>query len=163
MANGTPDAHLAALAQRVTGIEGQISAMVTHNDHQFSALSSQIKSLSDAMAAKSQTPWGTLISAMGVLIVVIAYGGNLALAPVIQRIGTAETSIDAIRFGIVPRGEHERVWLNADHDRDNLQRQVDELKTAIGGIYGVRDVIADLKENQDELRKEISRIPMREQ
>ncbi len=61
---------------------------------------------------------------------------------------------------IVPRGEHERVWratddaIRANRDAASAadgaqQRQIDELKTALGGIYGARDVIVDLKERQD--------------
>ncbi|KQY22548.1 hypothetical protein ASD31_22940 [Rhizobium sp. Root482] len=37
------------------------------------------------------------------------------------------------------------------------QRQIDEPKQAQGGIYGARDIIMDLKENQQRLERELGR------
>ena len=58
----------------------------------------------------------------------------------------------------VPRGEHERVWASYDQRFTDVQRQVDEVKQAQGGVYGARDVIMDLKTNQQRLERELSDI-----
>ncbi len=71
---------------------------------------------------------------------------------------------------IVPRGEHERVWLATDAQiaankeasaaaATGLQRQIDELKTALGGIYGARDVILDLRTRLDRIETARVRPP----
>lgn len=46
----------------------------------------------------------------------------------------------------VQRGELEERWRATDNDLANHQRQIEELKASIGGIYGARDVIADLQQ-----------------
>ncbi|HEY0292809.1 MAG TPA: hypothetical protein VGC51_10835 [Hansschlegelia sp.] len=55
--------------------------------------------------------------------------------------------------GIVPRGEHEERWRAIDGSIASVQRQVDDLKQALGGIYGARDVILDLRSRIDQLER----------
>lgn len=146
--------EVATLKAEVDGIRRDIGA-----------ISVQVSSLAAAINERAKTPWATIISAMGVVLAVVVYGGSLAKAPIDQAIARLETTISSQ----VPRGEHERVWgsydiqiATANRERDQLridfQRQLDELKQAIGGIYGARDVIQEMREDiralELELRKQ---------
>lgn len=140
MANGTPDAQIAALAQRVTGLENTLGG-----------ISAQLATLQSTINDRSRTPWGTLISAMGVLIVIIAYGGNLALAPVIQNVQILRDQANST----VPRGEHERVWASQDARYLEVNRRIDEIRADFAGVYGIRDVIREIQDNQKRLQQEL--------
>lgn len=59
----------------------------------------------------------------------------------------------------VPRAEHERVWQNYDQRFSDAQRQIDELKTALGSIYNARDVIIDLRERLDRVERTRRSVP----
>jgi hypothetical protein len=69
-----------------------------------------------------------------------------------------EQSIKDIREGQVPRGELDRIWESYDQRFLDHQRQLDEMKTAQGSVYGQRDIILDLKENQQRNEREIARL-----
>ncbi|WP_156392529.1 hypothetical protein [Rhizobium sp. Root482] len=70
----------------------------------------------------------------------------------------SETAIDDLRNSQVPRLELDRVFMGYDQRFGDVQRQVDELKQAQGGIYGARNIIIDLKENQQRLERELGRL-----
>lgn len=70
----------------------------------------------------------------------------------------SETAINDLRNSQVPRLELDRVFMGYDQRFGDVQRQVDELKQAQGGIYGARDIIMDLKENQQRLERELGRL-----
>ncbi|KQY22550.1 hypothetical protein ASD31_22955 [Rhizobium sp. Root482] len=70
----------------------------------------------------------------------------------------SETAITDLRNSQVPRLELDRVFMGYDQRFGDVQRQVDELKQAQGGIYGARDIIMDLKENQQRLERELGRL-----
>lgn len=70
--------------------------------------------------------------------------------------------IKAVDDALVPRGEHEERWRSqeaatanvreqAEKEAASLQRQIDEVKESLGGIYGARDVIRDLQARMDRL------------
>ena len=67
----------------------------------------------------------------------------------------SETAISDIRSSQVPRPELDRVFMGYDQRFGDVQRQVDELKQAQGGIYGARDIIMDLNENQQRIEREL--------
>jgi hypothetical protein len=69
-----------------------------------------------------------------------------------------EQSIKDLRAAQVPRDELDRVWQSYDQRFMDHQRQIDEMKTSQGSIYGQRDIILDLKENQQRLEREIARL-----
>lgn len=66
---------------------------------------------------------------------------------------TLDEQIKEIRAGQVSRGEHMQRWDNEAGQRANLQKQIDELKGAIGGIYNARDVILELRERLDRVER----------
>lgn len=70
--------------------------------------------------------------------------------------------VEDVRDSVVPRGEHEERWRSQDAAVQNareeaekasvsLQRQIDEVKESLGGIYGARDVIRDIQARMDRL------------
>ncbi|WP_245448242.1 hypothetical protein [Neorhizobium sp. T6_25] len=53
-----------------------------------------------------------------------------------------------------PREELDRVWANYDQRFQDQQRQIDEVKTAQGSVYGQRDIILDLRERLDRVERQ---------
>lgn len=70
----------------------------------------------------------------------------------------ADTALKEIREDQVPRKELDRVWQGYDQRLGDQQRQIDEVKQAQGAVYSQRDIVLDLKENQQRLEREISRL-----
>ncbi|MBB4347915.1 hypothetical protein [Aliirhizobium cellulosilyticum] len=70
-----------------------------------------------------------------------------------------EGAIKEIRTDLVPRAEHERVWQNYTNKDDDLQRQLDEMKQAAGSVYGLRDILLDLRNRMDRVERERSSQP----
>ena len=68
-------------------------------------------------------------------------------------IKTLEDRRNADRDAVVPRAEHQERWRAQDQAVASVQRQVDDLKAAFGGIYGARDVIIDLRERLDRVER----------
>lgn len=76
-----------------------------------------------------------------------------------------EASIKALQDGLVPRKEHERVWLSYDAqlaaDREartaanqNLQRQIDEIKQTQSGFFGQRDLNMQVLDRLERIERE---------
>jgi DNA repair exonuclease SbcCD ATPase subunit len=65
-----------------------------------------------------------------------------------------EASIKKLDDDQVPRAEHARAWQNYDQRLMDQQRQVDEVKQALGGIYGTRDALLDLRSRLDRVERE---------
>ncbi|APG91168.1 hypothetical protein [Sinorhizobium americanum] len=69
-----------------------------------------------------------------------------------------EAALNDLRDAQVPRQELDRVWTSYDQRFADHQRQIDEVKQAQGSVYSQRDIILDLKENQQRLEREIARL-----
>lgn len=67
-------------------------------------------------------------------------------------------SVKEVRDAQVPRDELARTWQNYDQRFLDQQRQLDELKAVQAGIYGARDVILEMRENQQRFDAELSKI-----
>lgn len=196
------DAKLAALEQRVYGLERGVHDLNQLFTGRIGEVSAQLAGLSTKLDERSRTPWATIVSAMGVVLAIVIAGGQLAKAPVddalarlerdyarvVQettsaasfgefkatyennrlvsrqdydaRFAKADASIAALELrareavaGVVPRGEHQERWRSQDAAVVSLQRQLDELKSAFGGVYGARDVIIDLRERLDRVER----------
>lgn len=65
-----------------------------------------------------------------------------------------ELSINDLRALQVPREELVRVWQNYDQRFSDQQRQLDDLKTAQGSVYGARDVLLDLRDRIDRMERQ---------
>ena len=203
-----PDARLAALETRVSGIERGMSALDDKISSRFKETTDQLGQLTAKLDERSKTHWPTIWGAMSVVLGLVIAGGTLAFSPrdeSIRRIeaglndvaasrvsfsafsefkGTYENNrllfrqdIDArfirldgeigalerrIREGetaVAPRGEQQERWRAQDAAVAALQRQLDDVKSALGGIYGARDVIIDLRERLDRLERGRSAPP----
>lgn len=194
------DAKLAALEQRVYGLERGVHDLNQLFTGRIGEVSAQLAGLATKLDERSRTPWATIVSAMGVVLAIVVAGGQLAKAPVddaLQRLERdyARLTSNTVSAGgfadfkaayennrivsrqeadgryarvdiamqaleqrardaeslVVPRGEHQERWRAQDAAVAALQRQVDDLKTAFGGVYGARDVIIDLRERLDRI------------
>jgi hypothetical protein len=67
-------------------------------------------------------------------------------------------AVKDLRDAQVPREELDRVFGSYDQRFTDQQRQIDEVKTAQGAVYGARDVIIELRENQQRLERELSSL-----
>lgn len=196
------DARLAALEQRVYGLERGVQDLNQLFTGRIGEVSAQLSGLASKLDDRSRTPWATIVSAMGVVLAIVVAGGQLAKTPVddaIQRLerdtsalGSQATPLSTFsdfkatyesnrlvsrqdydaRFArvdaalkaleqqtreaqssVVPRGEHQERWRSQELAAAGLQRQIDDLKQALGSIYGARDVIMDLRERLDRVER----------
>lgn len=196
------DAKLAALEQRVYGLERGVHDLNQLFTGRIGEVSAQLAGLTSKLDERSRTPWATIVSAMGVVLAIVVAGGQLAKAPLDDALGRLERDYDRLgretasaanfsefkstyennrlvarqdydaRFArvdaaiaalearsradkdaVVPRGEHQERWRAEEAAVTGLQRQVDDLKTAVGGIYGARDVIIDLRQRLDRIER----------
>lgn len=69
-----------------------------------------------------------------------------------------EVAVSDLRASQVPRKELERVWAAEDQQRMQMQKQIDEIKQGQASTYGARDILLDLKENQQRLDREFLRL-----
>jgi len=65
-----------------------------------------------------------------------------------------EGSVKEVRDAQVPREELDRVWASYDQRFADQQRQLDDLKTAQGSVYGQRDFMLDLRERLDRVERQ---------
>jgi len=196
------DAKLAALEQRVYGLERGVQDLNQLFTGRIGDVSAQLSALAAKLDERSRTPWATIVSAMGVVLAIVIAGGQLAKTPVddaIRRLErdaaeatplttfgdfkatyennrlvnrqdmdarfarvdgmlkALETQAREAQAAVVPRGEHQERWRSQDLALQSVQRQIDDLKQALGSIYGARDVIIDLRERLD--RVERARMP----
>lgn len=120
----------------------------------LAALQTEVNSLKNEVGLLRQrqaTPWATLISAAGFLVVILGIIGGLALAPLQQQAGNNKDAIEALEGQVVPRGENAEHWRASDQRASELQRQLDELKAASASVYSVRDALMDLKARLDKI------------
>lgn len=196
------DAKLAALEQRVYGLERGVHDLNQLFTGRIGEVSAQLAGLTSKLDERSRTPWATIVSAMGVVLAIVVAGGQLAKAPLDDALGRLERDYERMgretasaanfsefkstyesnrlvarqdydaRFArvdaaiaaldmrsrmdkdaVVPRGEHQERWRAGEAAVTGLQRQVDDLKTAFGGIYGARDVVIDLRQRLDRIER----------
>jgi len=65
-----------------------------------------------------------------------------------------EMSVKDIRESQVPRLELDRVFESYNQQFRDQQRQIDEVKTAQGSVYGTRDILLDLRERIDRMERQ---------
>ncbi len=65
-----------------------------------------------------------------------------------------EGSVRDIRESQVPRLELDRVFESYNQQFKDQQRQIDEVKTAQGSVYGARDILLDLRERIDRMERQ---------
>jgi CHASE3 domain sensor protein len=65
-----------------------------------------------------------------------------------------DASVKELRDAQVPREELDRVFGSYDQRFTDQQRQIDEVKTAQGSVYGARDILLDLRERIDRMERQ---------
>ncbi len=151
---GVIESRLASLEREHYRFAEAIANLSGRIDEKFGSLSAQI-------SERSKTNWSTLCTFAGLLITVIGALGGLALLPVYHTLESHGTSIEKQRDVAVPRAELTEKFASVDRDFDNarqnrimadenLQRQIDDIRRAVNGIYGATDVIKDIS---DRLKK----------
>lgn len=171
MAETVPTINLGALAQRVTGVEQGLSQLRNEQSSNFLALGGQVSALGDKFVARSQTPWSTLISAAGFIVLIGGLYSTLSLRPLEQAISQNAKDITQLKEDLVPRGEHTEKWRANDNRFDDQSRQlvavqnllteqikgesasIDDLKHQFGATYGLRDILADIQKRMDRLEE----------
>lgn len=106
------DTKVSILEEEVNDINVRITALDTNlnnkMDRMTTAVTSELKALSAALADKNKTPWGILISGAGVVITIVALLGHQALSPI-------QDTLKLVSDNIVPRKEIELQY--EVHDR----------------------------------------------
>ncbi len=72
-----------------------------------------------------------------------------------------DSAVKDLRDAQVPRAELDRVFAAYDQRFLDQQRQLSDMKESQGSVYGARDVIMDLKTNQQRLERELSDMKSR--
>ncbi|WP_416066125.1 hypothetical protein ACK9YZ_07160 [Rhizobium sp. ZK1] len=65
-----------------------------------------------------------------------------------------DANVKELRDAQVPRAELDRVFGSYDQRFVDQQRQIDEVKTAQGAVYGARDILLDLRERIDRMERQ---------
>lgn len=144
-----------ALEERVFGIERSLTG-----------ISVRLDTLSSQLAERSRPQWGLLISLASLIIVVVVTLGGIAYAPIIsglyrqevdykERIAETKKDLRDIQTSIVPRGEHEQIWLTFKGNISDHQRQLDEMKRTYSEIYSPKDALTSLQRRIDVLESRI--------
>lgn len=90
------DAKLAALEQRVYGLERGVHDLNQLFTGRIGEVSAQLAGLTTKLDERSRTPWATIVSAMGVVLAIVIAGGQLAKAPVDDALGRLGRDYDRL-------------------------------------------------------------------
>ncbi|QAZ46749.1 hypothetical protein [Mesorhizobium sp. Pch-S] len=169
--NSVSPSEVAALTQRVTGVEAAVES-----------IRKDIHGLVSKFDEKSKTPWATILAGAGLLFTVMTsfvtvVGGVVAWGlmqqnsnivsslndfratyennRVVNRQDTnaAFADIKAQQARSVPREEHQQIWLSQANTDKDQQRQIDEVKNQLSSLYGARDFFKDVQERLDRLER----------
>lgn len=130
---------------------GAIGARVDNLEQTVAAIRGDIANLSQLVVANQKTPWGTLIAAAGVIIIITTGFSQLSLQPIRDQAQRNSTDIEHINLNIVPRGEHQGHWDITAAEIANLQKQIDQQRNDFGSTYSLRDALADMQKRLDKL------------
>lgn len=147
------------MTDHVAGNGGALGARVDNLEQSVSAIRSDIASLSQLVVASQKTPWGTLISAAGFIVLVLTAFGGIFANGMADKIADNKIAIrdnrddvkDVIR-AMVPRGEHDEHWKKTDADIGNLQKQIDQIRSDFGSAYSLKDALSHMQSELDKLK-----------
>lgn len=141
--------NLGALEERVTGLERAVSH-----------ISASIDALGKEFRERQRFPWAAIWGGVSVLLVVIGMFGAIVIWGFNSYLGGINSNFDRFHAdfvklsdGVVPRGEHESTWQTQAAIDTNLQRQLDELRTAFGATYSLGDAIRDISNRLERLEQ----------
>jgi hypothetical protein len=156
MRNGdfhVPDSQGSSLENRVgrleTGMEflrGEVHNVSKNLDTLSTSLSSQIGDLGKTLGASGKTNWVVVGTFITVALALIGAFWQVSKSPLETSIARNEVAIRdvksdfreadrdltkalaAIASGVVPRGEHERIWKDGDRRLESLEHEVREIR-----------------------------------
>ncbi|RYB01885.1 hypothetical protein [Lichenibacterium ramalinae] len=67
------------------------------------------------------------------------------------RFTRVEADVDRLQGAIVPRGEHDAHWADQRSRHTEIQRQVDDLRGRMEGIYSPKDQIQSMQRHIEDL------------
>jgi len=184
MANGTPDAQFAALSQRVTGLDAAVESIRKDIHALVSKFDERSRMPWGTLLAAATLFWMVITSFVTIGGGVVAWGLLSQNANIVKSLdefkqGYADNRliarqdgesrnadirsefarVDGVLSRSVPREEHQQIWLaQSNTDRDQ-QRQIDEVKQQLSGLYGARDFFKDVQDRLDRLERTRSGIP----
>ena len=136
-----PDNTQAILANhgtRLQGIEVSVAKMESEVGSLQGKMEQGFQSLAGELAKRAQTPWGTLISAGSLLVVVMGVIGTLAFLPVKTQIETLQDAHGTLRREMrqemkdfPDRREVDVVTKYHEKTIDRLERQLDRLEAEV--------------------------------
>lgn len=126
------DAKLAALEQRVYGLERGVQDLNQLFTGRIGEVSAQLSGLAAKLDERSRTPWATIVSAMGVVLAIVVAGGHLAKSPIVDAIVRIERDLARLEATATPyglfsefKGTYETNRLLARQDADQRFLRVD--------------------------------------
>ncbi|PZQ16963.1 MAG: hypothetical protein DI565_06120 [Ancylobacter novellus] len=118
------DAKLAALEQRVYGLERGVHDLNRLFTGRIGEVSAQLASLSGKLDDRSRTPWPTIVAAMGVVLAIVVAGGELAKAPIDHAIARLERDLERIARQSVSAATFSEFKSAYENDRlDRIERR----------------------------------------
>lgn len=174
--NFDAQARYAALDERVTNLRTSLVNLEGEVRSGFSGINSHLTSLSNELRTSTKTQWPVIWAAAGVAFSVIVGVGWMAYTPIQRAQDDLDADIKDVRGAYMPRAEVDalaerareergRIWEILDRietDRKSevgrLDRRIDEVRGAFEDIYGLRDLIMDLKA-RDERPRRRTRFP----
>lgn len=176
--NGVSASEVAALKVEVDGIRRDVSGLTT----QISALAAAINERSKTPWAIIISGAGTSLLGISLVGGLIAWGLSVQTSGIVAqsdaKLSALEDKIDtfketyeanrvisrqdqdarwarndALLARSVPREEHEKIWDAQTRTDADQQRQIEEVKTAAGSTYSLRDYIQRLTERIDTLEQ----------
>jgi hypothetical protein len=148
-----PDSQGSSLENRVgrleTGMEflrGEVHNVSKNLDTLSTSLSLQIGDLGKTLGASGKTNWVVIGTFVSVGVVMIGAFWQVSKAPLETSISRNEAAIHdmksdfretdrdlskaiaAVAVGVVPRGEHERIWKDGDRRLEALEHEVREIR-----------------------------------
>lgn len=130
---------------------GALGARVDNLERSVADIVSSVAEIRNLVLASQKTPWSTLISAAGVIVVVTTGFSQLSLQPVYQATSRNQADIIAINASVVSRGELQGHWDIDAASITGLQKQIDQQREDFGSTYSLRDALGDLKGRLEKL------------
>ena len=114
-------AHLAAVEQRVTGLEIGVRD-----------IASAVTNLSNKIDSTARPQWGVIWSALGVGVAILIAIGGLAYAPINSGLSKLDRDLDKHEQIFYTRTEAERGRMLNDRNLERLERRIEKLEDRRG-------------------------------
>ncbi len=182
MRNGfDPETQYAALGERVEGQGRRLTNLESTVNQGFRQVETSIAGLSNEFRSSQRPQWQAMsvILAFALAIGGLAYWPirestndlKAAQTTIVENMVTqkemdwrtargmedrqrTEMTLRSLDTLMMPRPELDRVFDGYNQRLSDQQRQIDEVKQAQGSVWGVRDVLLDLKERMERYERE---------